>query len=372
MSPGLLHARLEGLVRALCAEACAGRAPGTPGSARAREVICGELELLGLSPVLQAVPASRGTNVLARIPGRGPRAGRAILLGAHYDHLGLGAKGEVYAGADDNAAAVAILLATTRLVAARASELGREVIFAWFDAEEPPHFLDEGMGSLHYVRHPLTPLDRIDLMVCLDLVGHTLGADSGPAEIRDTVFVLGAELSVGTAALLDELAARHLTAPRGAPRSPEHPRVHLRRLASDVIPTMSDYAAFEAAEVPYLFFTAGRWRHYHRPSDTPEKLAYGKMEALAEVLADLAVEASTRPIGQVVFDAGGRDDAASLATIAAIARGLTRPRQGASLEQALEPLEHELGRRGVLGPRGRQDLAQLVSRIEALLGALGG
>ena len=95
----------------LCSDACAGREAGSPEGARARDYIVGELRSLGLESTLQPVPGCRGTNAIARV---NPGLGRAVLVGAHYDHLGRERGGEAYWGADDNAAAVGLLIEVAR------------------------------------------------------------------------------------------------------------------------------------------------------------------------------------------------------------------------------------------------------------------
>ena len=149
----------------------------------------------GLEPVEQPVPGCGGANVLATLRGE---QDRWVLVAAHYDHLG-GSGRHTYHGADDNAAAVAIMIETARALRQNPPK-GRGVLFAAFDGEEPPYFLSEAMGSEHYARHPTVPLSNIDLMVCMDLVGHAVGPDGAPDEVRQSVFALGAERSEGTGA----------------------------------------------------------------------------------------------------------------------------------------------------------------------------
>ena len=97
---------MRALVETLCSDRCAGRAPGTPEGLEARRAVTSALREVGLDPFEQLVPGCRGANVLANIPGE---IDRYILLGAHFDHLGKHGK-DIYWGADDNAAAVAILV----------------------------------------------------------------------------------------------------------------------------------------------------------------------------------------------------------------------------------------------------------------------
>lgn len=251
------------LADALCSDECAGRAPGTLGGALARRHILDALRGAGLDPHDQAVPGCGGGNLLALVPGDGDRW---IILAAHHDHLGRIGR-DIYRGADDNAAAVAILVEVARRLAAD-PPAGRRVLIASFDGEEPPHFLTPAMGSEHYARHPLAPLDRTDLFVCMDLVGHALGPPGAPAAVRDTVFALGGERSAA-GALLEPIS---------------EPGVVVRPLDAESVPPLSDYAAFWQRAIPFLFLTNGRSRVYHTPDDTPDLLDRSKMLATARWL----------------------------------------------------------------------------------------
>jgi hypothetical protein len=148
----------------------------------------------GPDPFEQGGPEAGGANVIATLPGD---VDRWMLVGAHFDHLGK-AGGQVFWGADDNAAAAAILVELARGLAHR-RPAGRGMILAAFDAEEPPNFLTGSMGSEHFARAPAVPVDRIDLIVCMDLVGHAFGGEGLPADVRGSLFALGAERSAGTA-----------------------------------------------------------------------------------------------------------------------------------------------------------------------------
>ncbi|MCL1593556.1 MAG: M28 family peptidase, partial [Actinomycetia bacterium] len=173
------NAPLESVVEYLCSNICLPRNPGTPSGDTAREFLHERLEDLGLEPAgedgyAQPIQPIGGTNLLACIPGR---TNQTVLLAAHYD-----ACGSNNPGADDNAAAVAIVLDVVERL--RTRNLDRTVLIALFDAEEPPYFLSSSMGSQWFVDHPTVPLDTIETMICLDLVGHALGPDGLPDEVR--------------------------------------------------------------------------------------------------------------------------------------------------------------------------------------------
>lgn len=338
--------RMRSLVESLCGDACAGRATGTAGGQEARRLVVAALRDAGLDPDLQAVPGCGGANVIAAVPGD---VDRWVLVAAHYDHLGTEG-GQVFRGADDNAAAVAILAELGRaLVAAR--QTGRGVLLAAFDAEEPPNFLRETMGSQHYVSRPLVPLDRTDLMICMDLVGHSVGPGIAPAAVQSSLFALGAERSEGTRALVDRTRADGL---------------YVRRLDAEVVPPMSDYHAFWRAQVPFVFLTAGRWAHYHTPRDVPALLAYHKMSSTAAWLTDL-VRAACDHDGPRRFT-NAPDDVSTLQTTIELCRSLAEV--SAEAEIGLDMAEKLLGvcdARGRLPEGRRHEARALVAAIESRL-----
>lgn len=350
------RARIEALVEYLCSPVCAGRKPGTPEGIAARERIVEELRAAGATPAgtdgyLQVVPGC-GANVLAEVAGAGPLADRAIVVAAHYDHLGRVDGGQAFWGADDNAAAVAILVEVGRDLAARGAG-GRRVVLAAYDGEEPPHFLGGTMGSMYHVMHPTVPLGDIDMMICMDLCGHAIGPEGLPMTVRDSLFVLGAELCAGTAALVDGAAE-----PGG---------IHPRRVDLDVIPPQSDYYAFRKARVPVLFLTCGRWQHYHRITDTPDRLDYRKIVATVDYLGRLVQLLRERPEAPARMSEGARDDASTIATLLALAR-LLAPYASAAGDavRMLEGLAAAAAR-GPLSPALRGQLSLLVQVLEQAL-----
>ena len=293
---------MKALVDELCSDACAGRAPGTPGGRLARRHVIDALRAGGLDPFEQPIPRHGGANVLATLPGR---TDRWVIVAAHYDHVGASGR-DIFRGADDNAAAVAILVEVAARLAADPPG-GRGVLIAAFDAEEPPWFLGEHMGSEYFARHPTVPLDRVDQFVCMDLVGHALGPDGLPGEVRDTLFALGAERSAGTAALVDGIAR----ADAG---------VVVRRTDAEIIPPLSDHGAFWDRRIPFLFLTAGRSRVYHTPEDRPELLAWDKMAATARWLERFARASCERD--DAIGFTDRRDDASTLRSLVEVTAAL--------------------------------------------------
>ena len=346
--PMRLEVSVESVVDFLCSDSCLPRIPGTPGGVAARDFLVDRLEALGLGPAGetgfdQPIPPIDGTNLLARIPGK---SDRSVLLAAHYD-----ACGTENPGADDNAAAVAIVLSVAEQLAMQ--ELDRSVLIALFDAEEPPYFLSPAMGSQWFVDHPTVPIESIDTMICLDLVGHGLGPEGLPDAVRESVFVLGAEKSTGTAEIIERLASVDGIRPR--------------QVDNYIIPSMSDYDAFMNAGVPFLFYTMGRSEHYHAATDTPDRLDYDKMSAFGAHLTDVFTALSNRT-DTPEFIPDGFDDAATVDTIRELLDALVPYAPAAEMAQPIvDSLEQRLDADGALTNAERQMIAMLVMQLESNL-----
>ena len=127
-------------------------------------------ELPGVTATLRIAASERqllARNVVGILRGSDPRLrDEALVLGAHFDHLGR-VGGVVHPGADDNASGVAGLLEIARAFAASAEPPRRTLVFAFWTGEE------EGkLGSGHYVRHPRWPLARTVAYLNFDMIGY--------------------------------------------------------------------------------------------------------------------------------------------------------------------------------------------------------
>lgn len=276
---------VRAIVTALADPALRGRDEGSVGSAVVRRYLVDQLTACGVRPAgvaggyLQPIGAGKGTNVLGRIAGTGPHD-QYLLLGAHYDHQDSG-WWTVHPGAQDNAAAVAALLHVACALAA--DPLEREVVVAFWDAEEPPTFLTPAMGSRWWHAHPTRPLERLGTTVVLDLLG------AGMWEGFRGTFALGSETSEQVRAAVDAAAAQE--------EAPMH--VASLSLVEDFVvgPQMvwSDYEVFRAHETPVLFLTDGQNDRYHTARDRVEALDLPKLEAEARWLRSLVSHLASGP-----------------------------------------------------------------------------
>jgi Peptidase family M28/PDZ domain/PA domain len=212
-------------------------------------------------------------NVVAYLPGD---TAEYVVIGAHYDHLGLGGAhslapsmtGTIHPGADDNASGTAGVIELARWFS-RQPKQKRGILFITFAGEE------EGLlGSSYYVQHPDLPLDRAVAMINMDMIGR----------VRDgKVFIGGSDTGTTLRPLLDQVI-------------PKYP-LHADYSDSSGYGS-SDHTSFTIGKVPVLFFFSGLHGDYHKPSDTWDKIdapdAVTVLKLVAEVTEDLR-ESPARP-----------------------------------------------------------------------------
>jgi hypothetical protein len=211
-------------------------------------------------------------NIAAVLPGEGPLADEAIVVGAHYDHLGYGSQSTlpsktktIYHGADDNASGVSVVLEVARTLAQRPQKLHRTVVFVLFTGEEWGLW-----GSSHYVKDPIVPNGKTAAMINLDMVGR----------LRDEALTAN---SVGTGAGFSELLDQ-MNRPYG---------FHLTKVAG--ASGRSDQASFYAKRVPNIHFFTGKHPEYHQPSDTFPLINIAGMRRIAGYVCDMTVALANAP-----------------------------------------------------------------------------
>jgi hypothetical protein len=279
---------VEELARALADDAFGGRDENTQGGNDARTLLIGEIEACGLAPAgnggtfEQAITTGEGTNILARVEGT-DQPERVIIVSAHYDHVG-SCGGQICNGAYDNAAGVSAAVQVACAIAD--APLEKTVLLALWDAEEPPTFLTDAMGSEFFAASGLVPLDTVDAVLVLDLVGGELWPGYGKH------FVMGAEKSPELSLAIDSVVAPDgLTVMRGGLHLVENTPLSAQRQP------WSDYDAFRNRDVPIAFFSDGQNKLYHTVDDEADTLDYDKLalesEHLYRVIEAISSEAAT-------------------------------------------------------------------------------
>jgi hypothetical protein len=269
-------------VRFLADDRLGGRLIGSPGADTAAAFLSRRFGQAGLIPspagwfqsftVSPDAPAVAhtglggvtGRNVIGVLPGRDPELrNELVIVGAHYDHLGLGrfwaldpdSAGAVHNGADDNASGAAALVH----IAGRLAQdpPARTVVFIAFSGEE------EGLlGSDWYVKHPLFPLARTTAMVNLDMVGRLRD---------DRLLIYGANTATEFPTLLDSLNRQA--------------RFDLKSSGDGW--GRSDQSSFYAVGKPVLHLFTDLHEDYHRATDDWEKINADGLEKVADFTAEI-------------------------------------------------------------------------------------
>ncbi|HEU4452593.1 MAG TPA: M20/M25/M40 family metallo-hydrolase [Longimicrobium sp.] len=350
-------------VRYLADDALGGRLAGSFGERCAGIYIAAEFRRLGLEPAgdggsyFQAHPlvsatnphassTETGRNVVALLRGADPAlSAEAVVIGAHYDHLGDGgqfslAQGDrsIHNGADDNASGVAALLDVAARLA-RGPKPARTIVFIAFSGEEMGL-----LGSAHYAAHPAIPLERTRAMLNMDMVGR-LGA--GPLIVYGTDTAEEWSAAVERAAAAEGVAVRTGGDGFGA----------------------SDQTSFYARDVPVLHFFTNTHEDYHRPSDDWEKVDAGGLVKVAGIVERVAREVagrsgaltfrrSTAPPPRAASGGGYGAYLGSIPDFAPMERGvrLTGVRAGSPAEKAGIRAGDVIVRMGEMEVRDLQDL----------------
>jgi hypothetical protein len=215
-------------------------------------------------------------NVVGVIEGAGPQSEETVVVGAHYDHLGRGGFGslspfsrDIHNGADDNASGTAMVLEMARRLGRRLDPLPRRVVLIAFSGEE------RGLlGSSHYVKNPLYPLEKTTFMVNFDMVGRL--------NDKDELTVYGTGSTPGLDNLVDALGSSE--------------GFKVKKIADSS--GDSDHYSFYQKDIPIAFLFTGTHRDYHRPSDDVENVNFPGMARIADfgelLLLDL-IRRPTRP-----------------------------------------------------------------------------
>ena len=284
ISEDQLHREISFLTDSLCN----GRATGTKGATEAAFWISRKFEKAGLLPVENGYglhfvtqTGAPGHNIIGMIPGAltMPR-NRYIIIGAHYDHLGV-LNGKMFPGADANASGVTAMLSLAQMFSSMRT-LGKgydsNIIFVAFDAKELSMTGSQAVwrmikdGDLHdpVTGESITP-EKIMLMVNIDQVGSTLSPlhNNRP----DYLIMLGTHsLKHSDQGLLEYCNRRYGL----------YMDIALDYYGSknftDVFYTLSDQKIFVQNRIPAVLFTSGITMNTNKTWDTVENLDMGVLK----------------------------------------------------------------------------------------------
>jgi Zn-dependent M28 family amino/carboxypeptidase len=273
----------------LASEKNAGRYPGTKTNKTVVNYLVKDFKKQGLIPFEKGYkqnfkahlrvkkdenkkPLAKTCNVVGYLEGNDPvLKNEFLILGAHYDHLGLGGpssksdkKNTIHFGADDNASGTAALLEIAEKMAASKKDLKKSIIFIAFGAEE------QGLlGSQYFVENPLIPLSQIKLMINMDMVGRL--------NVEKHVYMGGAGTFTDGVSFMQNLGeSLNLT-----------PIIHAGSVGG------SDHVSFYAKNISVLGIHTGGHPQYHTPEDTADLINITGEKQVCEYIYKALIELAT-------------------------------------------------------------------------------
>jgi hypothetical protein len=284
---------LEGLkadVIFLAADDLGGRAIGTEGEQKAADYLAEEFKKSGLEPkgtegFFQPFTVSKPTNpheeAVIGTDGEGVtgrnvigfidnKSRNTIVIGAHFDHLGMGGQSSlhrgdsaIHNGADDNASGTAALVALAKLL--KHEKHSSNFLFIAFSGEE------NGLwGSNYFVKNPTIELSTVNYMINMDMVGRM--------NEEKTLAINGVGTSPSLLPALDLVNADSLK---------------LVTSESGVGP--SDHTSFYLQDLPVLHFFTGQHSDYHRPSDDSDLINYDGLLLVVKYIDRLVGQLDSEP-----------------------------------------------------------------------------
>jgi aminopeptidase YwaD len=222
-------------------------------------------------------------NVAMKLEGNQPAEGY-VIVGAHFDHLGMGGPGSssrapdttgVHHGADDNASGVALMIELAEKLAASKEGYGRTIIFVAFTGEEIGL-----LGSKYFVENMGIDPKDVNLMVNLDMVGRM--KEGNGVQVGGVGTAMGLRDTVKAYADTTELSLTFTEEGYGP----------------------SDHSSFYGKEIPVIFITTGAHLDYHTPDDTFDKLNYEGMVRIGNLVADVIYHAANDSVRLAFREAG--------------------------------------------------------------------
>jgi hypothetical protein len=268
-------------IKYLASDELKGRGTATDGEKMAADYVANEFKKLGLQSFNNSflkpfkfkkntnphdtstagVVERTGNNVVAFLDNKAPFT---IVIGAHYDHLGLGydhnsldanPDGKIHNGADDNASGTAGVLELARYYATNNKTEPYNFLFLCFSGEELGL-----IGSSKWCANPDIPLNSIDYMLNMDMIGRL-------NDSTKKLIVYGVGTAPVFVPIIDELKSE----------------LSIKKDSAGVGP--SDQTSFYLRDIPVLHFFTGQHSDYHKPSDDADKINYkGEVEVLSYIV----------------------------------------------------------------------------------------
>jgi len=219
---------------------------------------------------------SETRNVAMILPGEDENLKKEyIIIGAHFDHLGMGGHGSssratdtvaIHHGADDNASGVSMMLELAERFAHTKGSYKRSIICVAFTGEELGL-----LGSKHFTDDPGIDLKKVNAMINLDMVGRL--------QENNVLQISGAGTAVGFRDLVSSMSDTTV----------------IKLTLSDEGYGPSDHTSFYGKNIPVLFYSTGAHLDYHTPADTYDKLNYEGMVNISSLIFSVTEKLASAP-----------------------------------------------------------------------------
>jgi hypothetical protein len=281
-------AKIQEHIKILASDSMQGRGTGKEGEKMAAAYIQAQFKKLKLAhkkdnnSYLQSFPfkggahgegeAGTANNIAGFLDNQ---ASNTIIIGAHYDHLGLGDQGssldanpqeKIHNGADDNASGVAGVIELARFLSTNKVKEKSNFLFLCFSGEELGLF-----GSKYFTENPTLDLATVNYMINMDMIGR-LDPQTKMLMVHGT----------GTSPVWEPLMKKL-----------ENDNVKIKTDSSGTGP--SDHTSFYLKNIPVLHFFTGSHSDYHKPSDDWDKINYKGEADVLSVIAKVVTELDGQP-----------------------------------------------------------------------------
>jgi hypothetical protein len=211
-------------------------------------------------------------NVVGFLEGSDPKLKEEVVVfTAHYDHVGLGAGGSIYYGADDDGSGTVTVIELAQAFAANPVRPKRSLVFMTVVGEE------KGLwGSDWYVKHPIIPLEKTVADLNTDMIGRM---DKKYEELKNPnyVYVIGSDkisTQLDSLLKLSNKESENITLDYTY-NDDKDPNQFYRR---------SDHYKFAERGIPVVFFFTGVHDDYHKVTDTVDKILFERMERIVRLI----------------------------------------------------------------------------------------
>ncbi len=205
----------------------------------------------------------------------------AIVITAHYDHIGTGASGNIYNGADDDGSGTTAVLALAEAFAKNAIKPKRSLIFMTVSGEE------KGLlGSDYYTQHPTFPLKHTIANLNIDMIGR-MGGDYEHSDNPNYIYVIGSDKispDLDSVLKVENALTENLLLDYKYNREDDPNRFYYR----------SDHYNFAKNNIPVIFFFNGTHEDYHGIHDEVDKIHFEKMAKVTRLIFAIGWNLSNR------------------------------------------------------------------------------